>query len=463
MMDSEALTGADSTIAVLMPVVPVAHTFMDSSQYMVNWLSVLALLTWYFAFSSSAVVHAVRDAVRHGVFVRSPPPSADDPINVSKLSPLEEAAQETWSYVRDHMPAPWVVARLLGIASSLLFPFMLVACTQVGHNPDTSVGLFFVQLLQMCFFVFLPTVLFVYRLPSRYHMDLISDVLAIASIWLPWQFQWLPRVICYLTRDHYVYVDDLVIVCLAIYLVTVAIKLRGLGYTYSALWYEEHWGIALLGGFSFIFLVALPIGLPTGFMSFAARPESFLFYLVKVFDCYFQIAIPDEILFRGLLQNVIEQRLDRLLPRARSDDIAELTSRETIESQLDSNGEHPACNTELEAEDEEGGRPQPSLKKGVGPSSSLKERVIGFFWISRNALIALLLSSLIFGLSHLNKPSPGFETPNLMYCFMASLAGLVYGWVWRRTNYVTVSAVAHGTVLWVWWAFFGYISQRYSW
>jgi hypothetical protein len=72
----------------------------------------------------------------------------------------------------------------------------------------------------------LPTLFFVFRLPSRYHLDLISDVLAIASIWLPWQFQWLPRVVCSLTRDHYVYIDDLVIVCLAIYLVTVAIRLR---------------------------------------------------------------------------------------------------------------------------------------------------------------------------------------------------------------------------------------------
>jgi hypothetical protein len=69
----------------------------------------------------------------------------------------------------------------------------------------------------------------------------------------------------------------------------------------------------------------------------------------------------------------------------------------------------------------------------------------------------------IYGVSHLNKSTPGFETPNLMYCLISTIAGLMYGWVWRRTHYVTVSALAHGAVLWVWWAFFGYITQRYSW
>jgi membrane protease YdiL (CAAX protease family) len=42
----------------------------------------------------------------------------------------------------------------------------------------------------------------------------------------------------------------------------------------------------------------------------------------------------------------------------------------------------------------------------------------------------------------------------LMYS-MASLAGLAYGWTWRKTGRITAAAIVHATVNFVWGILFG--------
>jgi membrane protease YdiL (CAAX protease family) len=64
--------------------------------------------------------------------------------------------------------------------------------------------------------------------------------------------------------------------------------------------------------------------------------------------------------------------------------------------------------------------------------------------------VALTIAALIFGLAHLNNATPGYPVPNWMYAIMASLAGLAYGWTWRKTGKITASAVVHATVNYVW-------------
>jgi membrane protease YdiL (CAAX protease family) len=62
----------------------------------------------------------------------------------------------------------------------------------------------------------------------------------------------------------------------------------------------------------------------------------------------------------------------------------------------------------------------------------------------------LPLAAFIFGLAHLNNSTPGFAEPNWAYVLMATFAGLAYGWVWRRTKRVTVSALTHMLVNLMW-------------
>jgi hypothetical protein len=60
---------------------------------------------------------------------------------------------------------------------------------------------------------------------------------------------------------------------------------------------------------------------------------------------------------------------------------------------------------------------------------------------------ALLLTSVIFGLSHFNKRTLHF---NWQYVVLAALAGVFYGRAWRADQRVGASAITHACVDTVW-------------
>jgi hypothetical protein len=63
---------------------------------------------------------------------------------------------------------------------------------------------------------------------------------------------------------------------------------------------------------------------------------------------------------------------------------------------------------------------------------------------------ALVMASILFGLSHFNKRSAHF---NWRYVLLASIAGIFYGRAWRQERRVPASAITHTCVdwLWSWW------------
>jgi membrane protease YdiL (CAAX protease family) len=63
---------------------------------------------------------------------------------------------------------------------------------------------------------------------------------------------------------------------------------------------------------------------------------------------------------------------------------------------------------------------------------------------------ALVIASVLFGLSHFNKRSVTF---NWRYVLLATLAGVFYGRAWRERRRVPASAITHTCVdwLWSWW------------
>ena len=71
---------------------------------------------------------------------------------------------------------------------------------------------------------------------------------------------------------------------------------------------------------------------------------------------------------------------------------------------------------------------------------NMLERRVGRRW-------ALLIASLLFGLSHFNKRSSHF---NFSYVFLASIAGIFYGRAWRENRRVPASSITHATVDWLW-------------
>jgi len=81
----------------------------------------------------------------------------------------------------------------------------------------------------------------------------------------------------------------------------------------------------------------------------------------------------------------------------------------------------------------------------------------------RGPRFGLVVASLLFGLAHVGKftgllPEQqayvlGLKV-NWRYVILATLAGLAYGLVYRRTGKVSAAAVTHGVVDWLWSSFF---------
>jgi membrane protease YdiL (CAAX protease family) len=122
--------------------------------------------------------------------------------------------------------------------------------------------------------------------------------------------------------------------------------------------------------------IAVALGLALGFLHFHAyMPPAWHVLLAWIFTFFF-IAVPEELFFRGWMQNLLERR--------------------------------------------------------VGP------------------VRALLITSVLFGLSHFNKRAAHF---NWRYVLLAFLAGIFYGRAWRQERRVGASAFTHASVdtLWSIW------------
>jgi hypothetical protein len=60
---------------------------------------------------------------------------------------------------------------------------------------------------------------------------------------------------------------------------------------------------------------------------------------------------------------------------------------------------------------------------------------------------ALLVTAVLFGLSHFNKRAAGF---NWRYVLLAAVAGFFYGRAWRQERRVGASAITHASVDAIW-------------
>jgi Type II CAAX prenyl endopeptidase Rce1-like len=77
-----------------------------------------------------------------------------------------------------------------------------------------------------------------------------------------------------------------------------------------------------------------------------------------------------------------------------------------------------------------------------------------YLYLPRNALIALCVGSLIFGSAHLDDNTTNYKVPNFLYALLATIAGLAYGWTWRKHDNLTASAVTHALTDWTWFTTF---------
>lgn len=127
--------------------------------------------------------------------------------------------------------------------------------------------------------------------------------------------------------------------------------------------------------FLFYVPIAIPMGLALGFLHFHRHIDHPWLLIPAWIFTFVGVALPEEIFFRGWMQNLLERRIGRIA--------------------------------------------------------------------------SLLLTSLLFGLSHFNKRTAFF---NWRYVLLAALAGIFYGRAWRQDRRIAASTITHATVDTVWGA-----------
>ncbi len=159
----------------------------------------------------------------------------------------------------------------------------------------------------------------------------------------------------------------LVAVNVAIATFLLARKTQGVGYTIG---WGKNWAFYILTSFLLFGCVAIPLGISMHFITLAPEWSHWSSFLGLSLGILIFTAWPEELLFRGLLQNLL----------ARS---------------------------------------------------------------SKNELAGWWTSSVLFGLAHITNNG---HFPNWRYVILATIAGLFYGWTWRKTNSLFASALLHAAV-----------------
>lgn len=226
---------------------------------MLDWIAVLVLLAVFFGLSSSRVVDLLRrfnDSRLHGIL----------------------------------------------LVATLAVPYLMVTLPSASAEP----GHFVAGLLVMLAYLLVPGLALLLR-PTRNRPLDAFDILALLAVWMPVEFDWLPEASARLGNVQ-LPVPLLTAICLGFLLFTVIRPMENLGYTYRLHCRDLLVPVVALAGF---FIVGLPLGISTGFIVPAPIHFDLAQWLQRFALIYFLNALPEELLFRGGIQNLIEQRFGR--------------------------------------------------------------------------------------------------------------------------------------------------------
>jgi len=159
-------------------------------------------------------------------------------------------------------------------------------------------------LLKLAAYLLVPTLLL---LPDRHwHRATANwrDFAAMAAIAVPIPAGWL--------RDIWIWPEDLYFllpltaVCSGVYAFVALRHLEGVGY--SLLWRKADVVTGLANWLVFT-IIAIPLGYALHFIRFHANSVSSGSMLLQFVGIYLTIAIPEELMFRGILQNLLERSI----------------------------------------------------------------------------------------------------------------------------------------------------------
>jgi membrane protease YdiL (CAAX protease family) len=255
-------------------------------------------------------------------------------------------------------------SRSLLWAPALLLSYVVYALATATFHP--------LALLRLALYVALPTGLVRFGAPRKGPGTF--DLLAVLALWLPFDFRLLEGIWLWPEGQGSYGYQAVLAVDLAVLLFVLHRALDGIGYRFRLAPRDIP---VILASFAVFAAIAIPLGLAIDFIEYQRRSFDALGFLASFVVILLFIGIPEELLFRGLLQNFLDQ------------------------------------------------------------------------WWGKG-LRSLAAASVVFGAAHLNNG----EAPNVRYALLASLAGVFYGFVFRRSGSLLTSAMLHALVDAVWRAFF---------
>lgn len=194
---------------------------------------------------------------------------------------------------------PWLLLLLL------LLPYILLAIPEAS-----GVGEFGQGLVIMGLYLAMPALCSLYRPPHAKALHPL-DIAAILFFWLPIEFDWLPPVYFNLSPDIELKGNLLLAILLALLCFLVFRPLPKIGYTFRLTLADLRPALLSLLLFS---LTAIPFGILTRFLIPSITPFRPLQWVGSWLLGYLFTALPEELLFRGIIQNQLQQRF-ATLPR----------------------------------------------------------------------------------------------------------------------------------------------------
>ena len=155
----------------------------------------------------------------------------------------------------------------------------------------------------ICAFVTVPTLLAVTW--KRDSLPQWFDWLAVACIWLPFDLGLLKPVWLWPQGNGAYILNTAVAVSLAIYLFSSVRRIQDIGFRLQWKAGDFKTTVILFGLFC---VVAIPFGIATDFIGFNVKPD-LLKAILAPLGIFLFIAYPEELLFRGLLQNFLQKKI----------------------------------------------------------------------------------------------------------------------------------------------------------
>lgn len=261
----------------------------------------------------------------------------------------------------------WIAGSLL---RKLIFPSYLILIYSIfSPVASTFSPSLFLRLL-MWFFV--PVLVFSLGEQRRDQLTW-REAFAILALWLPIEYGQLAGYDIVFNKNIQIPALPFAAPAFGLYLFTILKHTSGVGFTFRLGGRDFLWAAI---GLLMLAPLLIPLGTSLGFIRFSTLDLNAWKTLELLLGIYFLVALPEELLFRGIIQNL------------------------------------------------------------------LGKSVLGRWGFP----LPLFLAAVIFGFSHYNN----FNPPDWRYVFLATIAGLVYGYVYIRTGKTTASALVHTGVNFCW-------------